>query len=310
VAFDPALRRRFEPFREHRLSAMLEDAELRAAWDEAFCHSVGYERPTVRVSDHEAEGPIGPFRLRVFQPLDDGRDRPVLVWVHGGGFVSGGIDTVEGDVASREICVRADAVVVAVDYHLAAGRVRYPTLHREVIAAVEWTRSHAEELGADPARLTLGGGSAGGNLTVAAAMEMRDLGRELPTRLAIVYPALHRDHLVAADVEAELRTLPAMCRINQAGMDVMFDAYVGEAQDTTYAAPGDCDPAGLPPCLVVVGEYDMLRSSGERFVDAARAAGVDVELYLAEGMPHGHLNMTPLVPETDATLTVLADFVR
>jgi acetyl esterase/lipase len=312
MPIDPALRRRFEPFAGYEQRALLADPALARRWEEAFCHTEGYERRPARVAEHHVDGPIGPFRVRTYEPDDEAAEhapRPVLVWAHGGDFLAGSIDMVEGDVLSREIANRADAVVVSVDYHLAGGAVSYPTLHREVAAAHDWARQRY----ADATAHTLGGGSAGGNLALAAALELRDAARQPPDRLAIVYPALHRDPRIAPDVEAELATLPPMMQVDQRMLDFMFKRYTGDATDvdTALVAPGDgVDLTGLPPCLVLVSEYDGLRSSGERFADAARAAGVDVDLHVAKGMPHGHLNMTPLVPQTDADLDLLAAFVR
>ena len=304
MPFDPALRRRFEPFQDEDQRTLLADPARRARWDEAFCHREGYEPPSVRITDHEVEGPIGPFGVRVYRPHEESSDRPVFVWVHGGGFVAGSIDMVEGDVLSRELCARGGVTVVSVDYHLAGSGASYPTLHREVVAAFSWARANH-----DGAPLALGGGSAGGNLALAAALELRDAGGLVPDRLVLVYPALHREHRIAPEVEAELATLPKHLGLNQKTLDWMFRMYAGDASDTTLLAPGECDLAGLPPCLVIVDEYDGLRSSGERFVADARAAGVDVELYLAEGMPHGHLNMTPRVPEVGESLDRLAKFL-
>jgi acetyl esterase/lipase len=317
MPFDPALRARYAPFLAHDRRALLTDPELQRAWEEAFCQREGYEPPDVPVTDHEVEGPIGPFRVRTYGEAGGGgvaeATGPVLVWAHGGGFFAGSIDMVEGDVLSRELVTRGGpgTVVVAVDYHLAnGGDVTYPTLHREVVAAVEWTRRRFPDA-AGAGRLALGGGSAGGNLALAAALELRDTGRPLPDRLLIVYPALHRELLVAPDVAAELATLPSSMLVDQRMYDGMFRVYAGAAEDTSLLAPGDVDDLqGLPPCLVILGEYDPMRTSGERFVAGARAAGVEVAEYLARGMPHGHLNMTPNVPEVGATLDVVVPFLR
>jgi acetyl esterase/lipase len=307
VPFDPDLRRRFEPFAQYDQRALLSDADLAAQWEEAFCNRVGYSPPAAHIVEHQVEGPIGPFRVRVYMPDDGDRSgQPVFVWAHGGGFMAGSIDMVEGDVLSRELATRANVTVVSVDYHLADGSVGYPTLHREVIAAYEWARAH---YGGSGSAIVLGGGSAGGNLALAAALELRSTRRPLPERLVLVYPALHREHLFDPDLETEVSTL-AMLRLDQRSLDFMFRRYAGAASETALLAPGEADPSGLPRCLVIVDEYDALRSSGERFVAAARAAGVDVDLYLAKGMPHGHLNMTPNVPEVDVSIDLLAKFIR
>jgi acetyl esterase/lipase len=305
MPFDPELRRRFEPFAGHDQRTLLTDPSLGARWDEAFCNREGYSPPAAHVVEHQVDGPIGPFRVRVYEPSDGDRaGRPVFVWAHGGGFMAGSIEMVEGDVLSRELASRHDLTVVSVDYHLADGEVGYPTLHREVVAAYEWARDRF--VGSE---VVLGGGSAGGNLALAAALELRSAGRPLPDRLVLVYPALHREHRIAPEVEAELASF-SMMQLDQRTLDWMFRMYTGGATETEFVAPGEVDPSGLPRCLVIVDEYDGLRSSGERFVESARAAGVDVELYVARGMPHGHLNMTPNVPEVVVSIDLLAKFIR
>src|ERR1700757_3414026 len=122
--------------------------------------------PAVRVRDESAPGPHGPVPVRIYTPPGDVPDRaPCLVWVHGGGFIGGDLDMREADCTAREVCAGGGSVVVSVDYRLAVGGVCYPVPHDDTVAAVTWVRDRAEELGIDPARITIGGASAGGNLT-------------------------------------------------------------------------------------------------------------------------------------------------
>ena len=94
---------------------------------------------------------------------DTGPDRPALVWVHGGAFVGGDLEMPEADWTARQICERAGAVVVSVDYRLAVGDVAYPVPHEDVVAGVRWVRDSAADLGVDPERMSVGGASAGAN---------------------------------------------------------------------------------------------------------------------------------------------------
>jgi acetyl esterase len=306
---DPDLRRRLEPFRDDGWPELLQNPAALEAYAQAFAFADGYEPPTVRVQEEQIEGPIGSFRLRLYEPQDADPSRPVLVWVHGGGFVAGDLDMREADVVSREVCVRADAVVVSVDYHVVGGTASYPVLHQEVAAAVRWVRAEAHRLGVDASALTVGGASAGANLALAATFELRFLGEELPHRLALAYPALHRELREQPHLEDELAQLPPTLRFDAATVEAMFTAYLGENRDASFATADGNDLAGLPDCLVIVSEYDDLRCSGVTFAEDAATAGVATDLYVARGMPHGHLSMTPLVSETDASLQRLADFV-
>ncbi|MEJ3745579.1 alpha/beta hydrolase fold domain-containing protein [Actinomycetes bacterium KLBMP 9797] len=299
MPLDPDFRERFAPFAGVEFADLLRDQALRTRYEEAFTKRAGYRAPAVDTTDVLIDGPAGPLRLRVYEPRDPSGD--VVVWVHGGGFVAGSIDMVEADVVSRELCRRARSRVVSVDYQVAGAGIAYPVLHREVVAAYRWARAGA-------ARLTLAGASAGGNLALAATLEMRASGDELPARLGLIYPALHRQLPPLTGVDGEVDALPPPLRFDEGRIDAMFAAYLGGTDHAPYASADGHDLTGLPPCLVVVNEYDDLRPSGERFAADAIAAGVDVDLVHVPGMPHGHLNMTPLVPQTAATLDRLAAF--
>ena len=95
-------------------------------------------------------GPHGPVPVRIYEPPAGERTgRPCLVWAHGGGFVGGDLDMREADWTAREVCARAGAVVVSVDYRLAVDGVCYPVPHDDTVAAVAWVRDNAEALGID-----------------------------------------------------------------------------------------------------------------------------------------------------------------
>ena len=107
--------------------------------------------PEVAVRSGAAPGPHGPVSVRVYEPSPAGGiGRPCLIWLHGGGFIGGDLDMREADWTAREICARAGAVVVSVDYRLAVDGVHYPVPHDDAVAAIAWVRDGAGELGIDP----------------------------------------------------------------------------------------------------------------------------------------------------------------
>src|SRR3954452_927450 len=132
--------------------------------------------PDVRVDERRVPGPHGDVPVRIYSPRDGTPSGAGVVWMHGGAFVAGDLDMPEADALARELCARAGAVVVSVDYRLATGGGRFPGPHDDVVAAWRWTAEHAAELGIDPARLAIGGASAGGNLAAGAALRLRDEG--------------------------------------------------------------------------------------------------------------------------------------
>src|SRR3954469_22934404 len=153
--------------------AALADPELAPRVAEFMSEGGTQPPPDAHVRDEVATGLHGPVRVRIYSPLDNpAADRPGLVWVHGGGFRMGSVDDVGADGTARELCARAGAVVVSVDYRLAVDGVCYPLPHDDVVAAVRWTREHAGDLGIDPGRISVGGDSAGGNLSAGAVLRM------------------------------------------------------------------------------------------------------------------------------------------
>src|SRR4051794_23511051 len=129
--------------------------------------------------------------MRVYTPAGDGIARPCLVWAHGGGFVGGDLDMREADWTAREVCARAGAVVVSVDYRLAVDGVCYPVPHDDTVAAVAWVRDNAEALGVDAGRIAVGGASAGANLPGGAVLTPRAGDGWLPPALVFVYGVPH-----------------------------------------------------------------------------------------------------------------------
>src|SRR4051794_18743624 len=103
--------------------------------------------PHVVTWETAAPGPHGPVPVRVYEPAGDGAARPCLVWVHGGGFIGGDLDMGEADWTAREICARAGAIVVSVDYRLAVDGVHYPIPLNDCVAAVDWVRGNTALLG-------------------------------------------------------------------------------------------------------------------------------------------------------------------
>src|SRR4051795_2356886 len=149
----------------------------------------GVGPPDVATRDDAVPGPHGPVPVRIYTP--DSPTGAGLVWAHGGGFIGGDLDMREADWTAREIAARAGAVVVSVDYRLAVGGVCYPVPHDDVVAAVTWVRDAAGDLGVDPARISIGGASAGANLAAGAALKLRDRDGWVPAALLLAYPSLH-----------------------------------------------------------------------------------------------------------------------
>lgn len=282
-----------------------EKAARLVGWD---TDPVPYTRPDVETAEIPLAAAGHEFRVRVYGHGDS--DSPCLVWSHGGGFVVGTLDMNEADIVAREVAVRAGAVVVSVDYTLAPA-AQYPVLHSQVAAAWTWAVDHRAELGIDSRRVSIGGASAGAALSLSATRELVSRGGASPAAMLLAYPVAHRSWDLDPVQQEAMAPLPPVLRIAVEPDGPLNRAYLGDHPDPVFAflAPDGTGVAGLPPTYVVVCEYDDLRTTGELFVRQARAAGVPVELALATGLVHGHLNRTPALPQVDATLRDMARVV-
>ncbi|GAB3790948.1 alpha/beta hydrolase [Nocardioides ungokensis] len=287
---DPALEERFHAFMQHRDAA---------------------PAPDTTTYDTTAPGPHGPVPVRVYGDTSAGGNtgRPCLVWHHGGAFVMGDLDMPEADRVAREIAVRADAVVVSVDYRLAIGPVTYPVPLDDCVAAVRWVRERAGSLGVDAGRISVGGASAGANLATAATLRLRYEDAWLPAALLAAYGVFHPELPPAGRaLAARMDEVPGLLRFRPAAVAGFNANYVGGPATACdgYAMPALADLAGLCPVLLANAEYDDLRSSGESFAAALGTAGVDVQQVVARGVLHGFLNLPAEVDPVGRVLDLMA----
>jgi acetyl esterase len=237
--------------------------------------------PVDRVEDVAMGGPAGPVALRIYQPGTP-TPRPVLVYLHGGGWVVGDLDQV--DVACRLMCQATGATVVSVDYHLAPEHP-FPTPAEEAYHALMWAADNGHRWGGDPRRLAVAGDSSGGNLALAAALMARDRGGPALAAMALVYPVSDRRFDTAS-----YREFAAGYGLTRADMMWYWAQYVPDAEGDVhpYAAPLRAESlTGLPPAVLVTAEYDVLRSEGEALGDRLAEAGVSVRRRRFEGLIHG-----------------------
>ena len=263
----------------------LDISDLAAARAEAAAaeRSASYE-PSVPVTaaDRLVPGPEGApdVRVRVYAPASRAKPLPGLLYIHGGGFVLGSIDS-DSDRA-REFAAAADAVVVSVDYRLAPEHP-FPAGLYDCYAALEYLAKNAAELGADPQHIGVAGSSAGAGLAAATALLARDRsGPELCMQYLGI-PELD-DRLQTNSMQAYTDT-PVWNRPNAV---LSWQYYLGGQPATQYAAPARAtDLAGLPPAYVDVCEFDPLRDEGIDYAQRLVQAGVHAELHVYPGTFHG-----------------------
>lgn len=273
-----------------------------------------YVAPLITPLEDVVDGPHGKVPVRVYRPegLKHDSPLPLVMWMHGGGWVEFGHDTPEGDLEAIEVCQRLGAVVVSPDYRLALEGVYYPAPVDDILAAWRWALDNCAAWGATPERTALGGGSAGANLAAGAALRLRDEGGPLPTVLILNVPPLHpylppltpqeRDELHLSSDEAE--------QLWRTGLRLGFENYMGCPADEApvYAAPGIADPAGLPPTLLIACEYDVLRASARVYAESLSRAGVKHKYLLYPGVGHGH-TVAAWLPEAQQTYEEMAKWL-
>lgn len=268
--------------------------------------------PEVSIRTVTADGRHGPVPIRIYGDAAAAAG-PALVWLHGGGFVSGSVDSPESDYLAR-VLARGGTPVLSVDYRLARDGVSFPIPHEDALAGWFWARKNADSLGLDPDLLCLGGAGAGGNLAVGAALYLIDAGKPLPAKLLLAYPFLHAELPPPADGldDGIMAGLPRHLRFTLEDCIRTAENYVGGpvSMAPSYAMPGYADPAGLPATALLACEYDDARGSTELFASSLERAGVPVTYFLAVGGVHGHLNHTAGLPEGQMALDFLARELR
>ena len=258
--------------------------------------------PPVAAEDRTIPAPHGEVPVRVYTPDGDG-PFPVLLFLHGGGWTIGGLDT--HDHPCRTLCHDASVLVVSVDYRLAPEHP-FPAALDDAWAVLEWMAEHAAELGGRADRLAVGGDSGGGNLAAVLALMARDAGRPALAFQLLVYPAvdLRPDTIDRYPSLVENGTGHALTLEH---MEFFIGNYrpdpsLGEDwRVSPLLAP---DHRGLPPALVITAGYDPLRDEGQAYADRLSQAGVEVTLSLYPDTIH---TMFQLAPFLDAGREALAE---
>jgi acetyl esterase len=229
--------------------------------------------------------PVGDRRGRLFVPAGAVTPGPLLVFFHGGGWVYGDLDS--HDAACRFLAERSGVRVLSVDYRLAPEHP-FPAAYDDVVAAYRWVTEHAADLGGDPARLAVGGDSAGGNLAAVVAVEAVRSGLPLAFQL-LVYPGTD----LSRRTESR-RLFGHDFYLTERFMDQCSDAYVPDRDQRTdpRASPllGEVPP-GLAPAYVATAGFDPLRDEGEAYARHLADAGVPVELKRFPDQIHGFFNV-------------------
>ncbi|MDA0586507.1 MAG: alpha/beta hydrolase [Planctomycetota bacterium] len=245
--------------------------------------------------------------VRIYWPegwSESSEPAPALVVFHGGGWVMGTLDLY--DSLARSLSNAGSCVVVSVDYRMAPEH-RFPAAAEDSHSAAVYVAENAESLGVDPARIFVGGDSAGGNLAVVVSLMARDRGSVKLAGQVLVYPIADCDFETASYVEnAEGYFL------TRASMKWFWDQYAPDPADRKhpYASPLKAESlAGLPPAWVMTAGFDPLRDEGEALATRLAADGVKTHLEKFDGQIHGFLRRTDLYDEAWRAIRLIGEFV-
>lgn len=245
------------------------------------------------------------INLRIYRPNFGCHSEAALVYFHGGGWVMGGLDS--HDHICRVLAERAGLVVIAVDYPLSP-ETRYPGAIRNALGALRWIFAHAAALKLDPARIAVGGDSAGGNL--AAVMAIHSRNGDLPALKAqvLLYPVLDLT-MSGASYSAAHPDLT----VTRAAMDWYIGHYL---PDRRLAANWQASPflvesvAGLCPSFVLTAGCDVVASDGMAYADRLRQAGVSIVEKTYPGQIHAFLALPHRLPEAWDAFSDIANYLK
>jgi acetyl esterase len=256
-----------------------------AAWRgmvDAVSQLTGPAQYVAHVDDRTIPGPDCPIPVRIYRPSDT-PSLPCLIYFHGGGWTAGNLDMV--DATLRVIANESGWMVMSVDYRLAPEHP-FPAGVEDGFAAVKWVAQHGPLIGADPARIAVGGGSAGGNISAVVCQLARDAGGPEIWFQALLYPITD----LAVDTDSWKQFGEKNPMLTREHMQLFADAYVPRGTnplDPRISPLRAENLGGLPPTLVITAEFDPLRDDGEAYAARLREAGVPVRLTRYDGSAHG-----------------------
>ena len=265
-------------------------AEGRKTFDEVQKGEI--DKPDVDIEDTTVPGgPSGGVSVRIMRPRGAIGPLPVVIYIHGGGWVVGNSHT--HDRLIRELSVGADAAVVFPSYSLSP-EARYPTAIEECYAVLRWVAEHGADKDLDAARIAIAGDSVGGNMTAALTLMAKE--RSGPSLVAqlLFYPVTN----ASFDTDS-YREFATGYFLRRDAMRWFWDQYTTEEtqRDEITASPLRARTeqlAGLPPALVITAEADVLRDEGEAYGRKLRAAGIDVTATRYEGVIHDFVMLNAL----------------
>lgn len=257
-----------------------------------------------KVKNRTIPTPVGDIPIRIYTPKSNA-PMPVLVYFHGGGWVLGDLDA--ADSICWNISLKAECVVVSVDYRLAPEH-KFPAALDDAYATLKWVVANAIELHIDPARVGVGGDSAGGNIAAAVALMARDKAEPELVYQLLIYPVIHNNF----NTESYLKYASGF-GLTRDEMIWFWQHYLADEADAQnpYVSPILAeDLSNLPPALIITGECDVLRDEALAYAAKLQEAGVAVQLWEGEGMIHSFVGMAQVLDKGKEAIAYITTRLR
>jgi acetyl esterase/lipase len=308
-ALDPAVAKALEPMAAAMADAVpppVGDVDSRRPVLDAIMAQTAAAQPMptdVKTTDFHATAADGADVLLRWYVKEGGSAGPAVLYLHGGGMISGSVAVYDGPI-SRYVS-SSGAPMLAVEYRLAPEHP-HPAPVEDCYSGLQWLAEHAAELVVDPARIAVMGDSAGGGMAAAVALMSRDRGGPALAHQILIYPMLD-DRNTSPDPEIVPFAVWSYDD-NITGWGALLGDAVGGASVSPYAAPARAiDLSGLPPCYLEVGQLDIFRDEDLDYAQRLSGAGVTVEFHLRPGVPH---EFETYAHDTDIARRSVADRLR
>ncbi len=270
-------------------------AELRLSVLTPLPFDYGGDTESVNLDTRDIPGPgdAPAVGVRIYRPSQGNSRRGCILYLHGGGFISGSAAML--DPLHRSLVAELDCVLVSADYRLAP-ETPFPGAIEDCYAALAWVHGNCDELGVDPTRIGVMGESAGGGLAAALALLARDRGEYKLVFQHLMYPMLDDRTCTSTDIPAHAGEFLWTRRSNDFGWSALLGHAPGAVDVSPYAAPARAvDLAGMPPTFLAIGALDLFLEEDIEYARRLLHAGVPVDLHVYAGAVHGF----DLIPTTE-----------
>jgi len=282
------------PTLAQRYSTAAGAAESRALVERNWNIKTKVTEEMAKTEDRQIAGPGGSLKVRIYTPRTSAKGPlPGLVYFHGGGWFFGSIEAV--DRAVRLIANEAKVMVISADYRLAPEH-KFPSAQDDAYAVFRWTQANAGKLGMDPARIGIGGDSAGGQMSAVTSLRLRDRHQPMPAFMLLYYPAV--------DMSLDYRSWQLFGE--GYGLDLPFAKdmlsvyFKGVDLNSQEASPlRAASLAGLPPAIIATAGFDPLRDSGRVFAEKLMDQGVPVIYKNYSTLMHGFMQQSAAVDDAE-----------